>query len=195
MKILAFVDLHGNKKAMRDIEKKAKSADVVVCAGDISIFENDLPDILRSLNKLNKTVIIIPGNHEDEKDLQMLSKRYSHIKDVHNRAYRIENYLFLGYGGGGFSTVDRDFEKLGKKFMKVMKDRKVILVTHAPAYKTKLDDIDGNSCGNKSITNFIKKAKPELVISGHLHENAGKEDKIGKTRLVNPGPYGKIIII
>ena len=35
--------------------------------------------------------------------------------------------------------------------------------------------------------------KPDLVISGHLHETAGKEDKIGKTRLINPGPFGKIL--
>src|SRR3989338_4277221 len=31
------------------------------------------------------------------------------------------------------------------------------------------------------------------VISDHLHENAGKEDKIGKTKVINPGPFGKIL--
>ena len=53
----------------------------------------------------------------------------------------------------------------------------------------------GNPCGDKSIKNFIKKIYPDLVISGHLHENAGKEDKIKNTKLINPGPYGKIITI
>ncbi|MBS3097214.1 hypothetical protein J4209_00295 [Candidatus Woesearchaeota archaeon] len=43
------------------------------------------------------------------------------------------------------------------------------------------------------IKTFILKVKPDLAISGHLHENAGKEDKIGKTKIVNPGPFGKII--
>ena len=48
-------------------------------------------------------------------------------------------------------------------------------------------------CGNKDIRKFIDKIKPDLVISGHLHENAGKEDKIGKSRILNPGPTGMLI--
>jgi len=37
---------------------------------------------------------------------------------------------------------------------------------------------------NKSIKNFILKIKPESVFSGHLHENARKEDKIGKIKII-----------
>jgi len=36
---------------------------------------------------------------------------------------------------------------------------------------------------NKSIKNFILRVKSELVISGHLYENARKEDEIGKIRI------------
>jgi len=31
---------------------------------------------------------------------------------------------------------------------------------------------------------FILRVKPELVISGHLHENARKEDEIGKIKII-----------
>ena len=94
--------------------------------------------------------------------------------------------------------VDKHFNKVGKKFekkVKKSKDKKIILVTHAQPYKTKIDRIMDEPCGNKSIKKFILKVKPDLVIAGHLHENAGKEDKIGKIKLINPGPFGKIINI
>jgi Icc-related predicted phosphoesterase len=32
-------------------------------------------------------------------------------------------------------------------------------------------------------------------VAGHLHENEGKEDHIGQTRVVNPGPFGKVMTI
>ena len=50
--------------------------------------------------------------------------------------------------------------------------------------------------GNKSIKKFIMSERPNLVICGHLHENFGVIDKIGKnSMLVNPGAKGKIIEI
>ena len=196
MKILAFVDLHGSQSALDKIEKKAKKADIIICAGDISIFENNLEDLLNHLNKLKKPVLIIPGNHEDENDLKDICNLFDNIECIHKTTFTKDSYIFIGYGGGGFSMADKDFEKFSKKLKKNLKKyEKIILVTHAPPYKTKLDNISKEPCGNKSIKNFILKAKPDLAISGHLHENAGKEDKIGKTFLINPGPKGKILTI
>lgn len=96
---------------------------------------------------------------------------------------------------GGFSLTDERFEKISKtweKEIKENKDKKIILVTHAPPYGTKLDRALGEHCGNKSIAKFIKNNKVELAISGHFHENFGKRDKIGSTKLINPGPYGRL---
>jgi len=198
MNILAFVDMHGNDKAWKEIKIKSKSADIIVCGGDISIFENNLGLLLLELNQLGKQVLIIPGNHENSEDLDVFTKGLKNILNIHKRSFVKEDYLFLGYGGAGFSMVDSEFDKLQKQFDRELKnwnDGKVILVTHAPPYKTRIDQIMDDPCGNKSIKNFILKAKPDLVISGHLHENAGKEDSVGKTRIINPGPYGKIVIL
>lgn len=198
MKLLAFVDMHGSLQSLEKIKKQAKQADIIVCAGDISIFENNLDFLLFELNKLNKIVLIIPGNHEDDKDLSELTKMFNNITNIHKKTFIKENYLFLGYGGSGFSMVDKEFIKTAKKFEKIIKkhqNKKTILVTHAPPYKTKLDKIMNEPCGNKSIKNFVLKIKPDLVIAGHLHENAGKEDKINKTKIINPGPFGEIITL
>ena len=199
MKILAFTDTHGSLSAFKRIEQRVRTQkpDLLVCAGDVSIFEHGIVRILRRLNKLIRKTIIIHGNHEDASTFIKCSKLFKNIIFIHKRHFIKNSTLFLGYGGGGFSAVDRDFEKTAnKKFKKIIRDnkgKKIILVTHAPPYKTKLDKLIQGHCGNKSIRNFAERNKVDLLICGHLHENFGKEDKIGKTKVINPGPFGKII--
>ena len=199
MKILAFTDTHGSLQALRRIEQKVRvqKPDLLVCAGDISIFEHGIIGIMRRLNKLNKKIIMIHGNHENDSTFRKLSKSFKNIIFVH-KTYHVENdALFLGYGGGGFTLYDKEFEKIAstkfKKIIKSNKDNKIILVTHAPPYKTRLDRLIQGHCGSKSIRHFVDKNKIDLLICGHLHENFGKEDRIKKTKVINPGPFGKIV--
>lgn len=67
MKILAFTDTHGSLLALRRIEQKVKiqNPDLLVCAGDISIFEHGIVRLMNRLDKLNRKILIIHGNHED----------------------------------------------------------------------------------------------------------------------------------
>ncbi|MBS3101155.1 metallophosphoesterase [Candidatus Woesearchaeota archaeon] len=201
MKILAFTDIHGSLTALRRIQQKVKSQkpDLLVCAGDVSIFEHGIAGVLRRLNKLNKKIIIIHGNHEDIHTFAKLAKIFKNIIFIHRSSYTENGVLFIGYGGGGFSIVDKGFEKTAKeKFKDIIKnhhDKKIILITHAPPYKTRLDKLIQGHCGNKSIRHFVEKNKVDLLICGHLHENFGKEDKIKRTKIINPGPFGKIIVI
>jgi hypothetical protein len=196
MKILAFVDVHGSLSALKKIRKKAKSSDIIVCAGDISIFEQHLNKIIAMLDKLGKQVLIIPGNHETEQLMKSTCKKTKNVTYLHEKTFEIDNFLFIGYGGGGFALVDSHFKQIAKQFKrKIKKGQKLILVTHAPPYGTKVDKIMEQHCGNKTLKQFIVKTKPELVICGHLHETAGIEDKISKTLIINPGPYGRIITI
>ena len=91
---------------------------------------------------------------------------------------------------------DKGFEKASKQFEKKIKGyKKSVLITHAPPYKTKLDKILEKYCGSKPIRKFIEKNKITLNVCGHLHENAGKEDKIKDARIINPGPLGKMVTI
>lgn len=201
MKLLVFSDTHGSLAAFKRIEKKIKlqNPDLLVCAGDISIFEHGIGVILRKLNGLGKKIIMIHGNHEDDSTFRKYSKIFRNIIFIHKNYYIENNLLFLGFGGGGFSITDREFEKIAKtRFKKIIKenqDKKIILVTHAPPYGTKLDRLGRNHAGNKSFRHFIEKYNIDLAVSGHLHENFGKEDKIKNTKLINPGPFGKIIEI
>lgn len=200
MKLLIFVDLHASEKALESIKKKTKTEnpDIICCSGDISIVDRGTAQIISELDKLGKKLLIIPGNHEDEASLEMICNKFKNIFYLHKRFLIINNILFLGYGTGGFSIIDNSFKAISKYFEQIIKknkNKKIVLLTHAPPYKTKLDNIMGSWCGNKNLKEFIVKNKPDLVVCGHLHENAGKADFVGKSRIINPGAEGMIVKI
>lgn len=197
MKILAFVDTHGNLNAIKRLLKKGESVDLLICAGDISNFGNNLLSSVSKLQKLKKHMLIIHGNHESEEQMREVSKKFPWVIYIHKGSYQLGNYYFFGYGGGGFSTEDSQYEKTIKKFKKTLKkDAKIVLITHGPPYGTRCDLLmhQGHR-GCKTYTKIDKELKPILHICGHLHETASIRDKIGKTLVINPGPEGKIIRI
>jgi hypothetical protein len=113
---------------------------------------------------------------------------------IHKKMHRIGNYVFIGYGGGGFDDLEPDFERFIEKSMaKLKSDDKVVLMTHGPPYGTKLDIIGKGHHGCKSYTKYIKILKPILYICGHFHETFGAKDRIGKTPMINPGPKGVLV--
>jgi Icc-related predicted phosphoesterase len=198
MKILAFTDSHGSNSALSKIKKSAlkNKVDLIVCAGDISIFEQGIEKIVEKIDSFNIPVLLIHGNHEDEEMMDHIVKQSKNITFLHKKMIKKDSVIFLGYGGGGFSVTDKEFEKVSESWeSKISKDSKVILVTHQPPFKAVDEVLLDEHAGSKSIAKFIKKIKPEFCFCGHLHENFEKEEKIGKTRVVNPGPFGMIFKI
>lgn len=198
MKILAFVDMHGSKPALKKLLRKAETEnpDIIICAGDFTIFERNMTPILLELDLIGKPVLIIHGNHEDPCTLKESISMFNNIFELHEKHHIFGDAVFIGYGGGGFSVIDPDFERQQKNFEAMLKKgTKTIIVTHAPPYGTVLDLIQNQHCGNKTISEFIRKVQPDLLITGHLHENGGKRDMMGKTIVANPGPEGMIFEI
>lgn len=198
MKILTFTDTHLSNIALKKIKSKIKkqNPDLLICAGDISIFEEGLQIILEKLSKLKKKTLLIHGNHETDRVMRKLCSKYNNLIFIHKSYYKYDDCIFLGYGGGGFSLREPGFYLTGKKFSRIIREnkgKKIILVTHAPPYGTKVDLVVGEHCGNKTYRDFIAKNKVDLHICGHLHENFNKKDNLKKTLIVNPGPYGRII--
>jgi len=194
MKILAFGDTHGNINYIKRIIEKIKreKPDVVVCSGDLTNFGQNIKKYINIFPE-DVLMLMVPGNHESSELLDEVNKRKNLI-NLHKKSFENNNYIFFGYGEGGFSYVDKEFDVTSKRFKEYIKDKKVVLVTHAPPYGTGLDFLPtlGNR-GNKSIRNFIDEVNPVLCISGHLHENSGKSFKLKNSLLINPGPLGKLI--
>jgi len=206
MKLFVFTDPHGNGPLFEKIAKKVKreKPEVILCAGDISAFGRGIKRWLEKLDSLKIPVLIIPGNHETNEELQIYGKKLRYVHNIHLKTQWIGSVLFIGCGGGGFTQQHAEFERSEKDFARDIKKLKVkdkkhktVFLVHQPPFDTKLDYLwwlEGH-VGSKSIRRFIEKYHPELCITGHLYENFNKEDKIGKTRIINPGPKGKIIRI
>lgn len=196
MKLLAFSDVHANKNALFKIKEKAikEKPDFLICCGDLSLFGKGLEEGAKFLNELNIKMLIIPGNHETPEEIKNICSKNKNLVNIHQGAFDYENYTFFGWGTGGFSYIEEGFERISKQFIKTLdKNKKLIFVTHAPIYGTKLDLLSMGHRGCKSTRKFIEETDPVLVLCGHFHENFKKQDKIKKTLIVNPGDDGMII--
>lgn len=193
MKVFAFSDLHASQKCLKIIEKKVKKSnpDVILCAGDFTVFEQNIEDVMNRLNKLGR-VMLIHGNHETAELVRDLCKTRKNLRFCHKKIIPVKQFLLVSHGGGGFNYRDKDFEQFIKENKDKLKSKKLIFMTHAPPYGTKLDFIDylENYVGCISYTKFIKKYKPILSVSGHIHDTTGQVDFVNKCEVVNPGPKG-----
>lgn len=202
MKVLFFSDLHNQERFFPILKKKSKEVDLIVCAGDASIFSFDLEHILKKLNGFGKQILMIHGNHEEPPhELKELCKKFKNIDFFHGEERLFNNLRFIGWGGGGFSKIDIGLELFLKKIRQERKEREkngllkhenIILVTHAPPRRTKLDKL-WDHVGCQTIRTAIFQLNPILAVSGHIHDNAGVEDTLKNTRLINLGPEGIII--
>ncbi len=205
MKILAFTDFHGDKKIISKILKRAEkeNPDVLVCAGDFTVFGKNLNKIMTKF-LIGKPFVFIPGNHEDnENSLYVFAKKPEALL-VHQTAIVVKGVLFVGSGGGIYGKTEPTLE-ISKKlltlkiknFKKNHPKGKVVFLTHRPAYGTNTDFMSDikEHVGATNITDFIKKNPIDLHICGHIHETHGIEEMIEGTKVVNVGKSGKIFEI
>ncbi len=203
MKILVFTDLHANKQHLKKIEEKVRreKPDFIIDLGDTAVYGSHLKETYARLNKIKKTIYILPGNppHETSPEVQRKCKAFKNLKFAHRQILKINKYILVFHGGGGFYygkkglVGDKDFDKFIQENKAKLKG-KILFFTHAPPAYTKIDYLDwmNGHAGCPSYAAFIKKYKPILSLSGHLHENFFVKQKIGKTLICNPGPQGMI---
>ncbi len=193
LRILAAGDLHGDLGIAKKLSEKAKKqkVDLVVLAGDIYGYEDGDEGILSPFKKAKQKVVFVPGNCDFDKECKMLEREGKNIHDYY------VTYSGVGIAGIGspnwkLSLGDSDFEKIKRNFDR-MKPAKRILVSHLHAEGTAAEF--SGIAGEKVLRKAVRKFKPDLLISAHIHEAEGIEDKIGKTRVVQVGRRGKILEI
>lgn len=197
LKILAASDLHGDSKQVRKLAKKAEqeNVDLVVLCGDITGWE-ETNDIIKPFKDKNKKVLIIPGNWDSFATTDFLAEVYG-VRNIHGYSVKYENVGFFGAGGaqdapGPGRITEKELMKTLEKAHDGLKGiEKKIMVTHMHPSNS-LSEFSGVS-GSEAITKAIKKFKPDFLIHGHIHEAAGMEEMIGKTRVINVGKEGQII--
>lgn len=202
MKILAASDIHNDKKAIDNLVSKAEkeNVDLVLLCGDLTFAEADLTGIIGPFKKINKKVILIPGNHETFASVEFLAKQYAPgVYNLHGRSVLFYNEIgIFGCGSaniGLFELPESEVRELLEKAHSKIKDaKKRIMITHAPPYGTTLDALWVH-VGSKGVRKVIEEFQPDLALCGHIHETFGKHTTIGKTKVINVGPKGIIIDI
>jgi len=201
MKILAAGDIHGDTSLVEKLAQRARkeNVDLVILAGDLTFFENSTKNLIGPFKKVNKKVLIIPGNHESIATMDFLAETYSDVKNLHGYSVKFGDVGIFGAGGtsktGPFSFIsEKEMYKLLFKGFSNVKDSKIkIMVTHEHPSNSLIEKFLGRGSGNKSIEKAIESFKPDIALCSHVHEAWGIEENMNNTKLINVGREGKII--
>jgi uncharacterized protein len=194
MKLLIFSDIHNDWQALEKII--SREADLYICLGDLSHRGQNLDQAGKLLTVLKKKLWIMPGNQETVPEIIKLSNLYG-LTYFHDQVKLKNNFQLAGFGLSSptpFNTQGELSEQVLKKSLSAFAGLKnLILFTHVPPFNTKLDtNYRGIRAGSISLKKFIEDNQPLYVFSGHVHENEGKADKIGKTICRSIGKHGFI---
>lgn len=201
MKILAAGDLHGDTRAAKKLAEKAKreKVDLVILTGDITYADLSTDNLIGPFAKVKKKVLIVPGNHETLATTNFLAQLYPNVKSLHGYSIKQGGMGIFGCGGanvGLFQLKESEIYRLLKKSFDDIKDKKKkIMVTHVHPAGTLMSKLTQVFPGSEAVRKAIVRFKPDIALCSHVHEAAGIEEKIGKTRVVNVGKEGKIIKI
>jgi len=195
-KILAAGDFHGDSSTAKKLAEKAEkeNVDLVILTGDITGFV-ETKNLLKPFTKKNKKVVFVPGNWETQETANFLSKLYG-VKNIGEHYVKYKDIGIFGIGSADWQlnlNEKKAFQKLKKDFEKIKDLEKKIMVSHVHAAGTK-SEFSGFP-GSQALRKAIEEFKPDIFISGHIHEAEGLQEKIGKTRVINVGRKGEVIEI
>lgn len=198
-KILAVGDIHGDTGLVRRLAEKAvkENVDLVILAGDITFAEQSTKNLIGPFIKANKQVLLIPGNHESNATIDFLSEMYHNTKNIHGYSFKKNNLGIFGAGAAdvGINMIkDSEIFNLLKKGHENVKDsEKKIMVTHMHPKGSKAEF--SGFPGSIAVKKAIKEFQPNILITAHIHEAAGLEEYMGKTRVINVSRKEKIFEI
>jgi uncharacterized protein len=199
MKILALSDVHGDQHAMKEAAERAsqENVDLVIFAGDLADEETgSVEGLIGPFKEKGLDIGIMPGNHDNMATMQFLIDHYN-VKNLHGYVLRKGDVGIFGcgYANIGPHTLDEDdvLKTLKKGHDQIKDAKKKVMVTHCHPEGSIFGL--GAFPGSEAVKFALEQFQPDVHLCGHIHETAGIEEKIGKTRVVNVGKHGKIIEI
>lgn len=210
MKILCVSDIHGDQKTLIKVRDYVVDNGIgcVFLLGDYSVGfkdpqENKIDvEYAIDLLKEDAKVYALPGNCDQKFVIDIFEKNGVNF---HEKAVTIDGIRFIGLGGSNSTPFGTPFElsenEIREKLDSVWnksKAGKTIVLTHFPPKDTKCDMIPGGAhVGSSALRKFLEEKQPIANVSSHIHESAGKDDLIGKTRVLNVGmlSHGNAVVI
>jgi len=192
VRLLAFSDVHRDDRKARELAEMAGEADAVVAAGDFASVHIGLEKLIDMLVVIETPTVLVPGNNETEEALREACQGWRAATVLHGEGTTIDGVDFYGLGGGVPPTpwdwsFDLTEEEAEAKLAGAPEGG--VLVVHSPPKGY----LDGRDFGSEAILRTIEEKQPRVAICGHIHEDGGKDDEIGPTRLYNVGPEGIFI--
>lgn len=203
MRLLLASDLHRNLEAARSIVDRAPDFDVVVIAGDLAIKREGLQEIVNVLAPIETPTVLVCGNGESPEELQaacarardqVTGARWASAHVLHGSSIEIGSVTFFGLGGAvpvtPFGSWSYDLPEEDAADLLSMCPEGAVLVSHSPPNGHVDSDGSGRHHGSWSVLETIGRARPRLVVCGHIHACWGQESRIGESPIVNAGPVG-----
>jgi Icc-related predicted phosphoesterase len=192
VRVLAFSDLHRDRKQARCLVELSREADLVIGAGDFASMHLGLRGTIDALSPIACPALLVPGNNESDTALWRACATWKSAAILHGEATEVDGVQFFGLGGGIPNTplpwsFDLSEQEATAK-LAGCPDRAVLIV-HSPP-KGYVDHAHGRHLGSRAILRTIEEKRPPLAICGHIHQSWGCEATIGDTRVVNVGPEG-----
>lgn len=202
-RILAFTDPHGHLESAKNILElcRKERPDVIVCSGDFSFFGTRFEKFLDRLRELDQTVFYVNGNHETETTDRDVRTWYSFMQNLEYRSQSVAGIRIGGLPASGEywpgEAADLGAIQSATALLSDAQSRDpFVLLSHYPPWMSSLAGyrvITPDTGGSRTVLRILDALKPALFICGHYHQDFGKTDFIGRTRLVNPGPDGMIL--
>jgi hypothetical protein len=193
MRLLAFADIHDRFEAVDAVLEKAGAVDALILAGDITT--NGTPELVeRAIQSWRPRVphlFAVAGNMDspaiDEKLVRL-------GVSLNGQCRRIGDIAFFGCSAAPVS-IGTPYElpedelarciELG--FNQANGASQLVFVPHAPPHGVVDRTWSGIMAGSTAVRAFIDRARPGLVLCGHIHEARGQA-QVGPSLVVNCGP-------
>ena len=128
-KILAIGDIHGDTGLVKKLAETAEkeNVDFVILAGDLTFAEQSTEGLIGPFSKINKPVLLVPGNHESMATIDFLAKRYENAKNLHGYGLKTREGR-VGFFGAGTANMglhqipDKEIFEILKKGHDQIKD-------------------------------------------------------------------------
>ncbi|MCP4213188.1 MAG: serine/threonine protein phosphatase, partial [bacterium] len=176
------------------IQDSLSSADLVLLVGDLTTggVATDASRVVDAVRRYNRSILAVPGNWDGPEISEYLDREGINL---HAEKVVLGGITFIGVGASlpaidaPNEILESDFESfLGKAVSGIDPAKPKILVCHQPPIRTVTDKLwNGSYAGSETIRTFIETMQPLVCFTGHIHEGKGI-DRIGNTRIINPGP-------
>jgi Icc-related predicted phosphoesterase len=194
VKLLLCSDLHCDTAAAARLVKLASTVNVFVAAGDFANVRRGLSKTIDVLRDITCPAVLVAGNAETTEELTAACRGWQSAHVLHGTGVTMDGVPFFGLGGAvpvtPFGSWSYDLTEADAARLLADCPPGGVLVSHSPPKGAVDRDSGGRSLGSTAVRDVIQRVRPRLVVCGHIHGSAGKEEMLGSTAVVNAGPQG-----